>query len=98
MQDDEYPEDEVNDKNIEDLISAALNYHPEDLQSFKSEKQLREKVKSIIAEYLDSFYLFGYDIDGGTILIKSGQSDQQLDALDTLAHRLLLSGNIGPKM
>lgn len=98
MQDDEYPDEEVNDKNIEDLINAALNHHPKDLQSFKNERQLREKVKSIIAEYLDSFYLFGYDIDGRTILIKAGQSDQQLDALDTLAHRLLLSGNIGPKM
>jgi len=98
MQDDENPEEEINDKNIEDLINAALNYHPEDLKSFTTERQLREKVKSIIAEYLDSFYLFGYDIDGRTILIKSGQSDQQLDALDTLAHRLLLAGNIGPKI
>jgi len=95
MTEDELSGDDVNDSTIDDLISAALNHTPEGLQSFKSERELREKVKTIISEYLDSFYIFGYDIDGKTILVKSARSDQQLDALDTLAMRLFIAGNLG---
>ena len=90
---DENPEE--SDKDIDDLINNALNLKPEDLQSFKSERELREKLTSIVAEYLDSFYIFGYDIDGKTILIKGAKSDMQLDALDTLAMRLFVAGNLG---
>jgi len=86
---------EEHNKDINDLINSALNLHSDDLKGFKSEKQLREKLKSIVAEYLDSFYIFGYDIDGKTILIKGANSDMQLDALDTLAMRLFVAGNLG---
>ena len=86
---------EEHNKDIDNLINSALNLHSDDLQSFKSEKQLREKLKSIVAEYLDSFYIFGYDIDGKTILIKGAKSDMQKDALDTLAMRLFVAGNLG---
>lgn len=82
-------------KDIDDLINSALNLGSEDLQSFKSERELREKLKSIVAEYLDSFYIFGYDIDGNTILVKGANNDMQMDALDTLAMRLFVAGNIG---
>lgn len=82
-------------KDIDDLINSALNLGSDDLQSFKNERELREKLKSIVAEYLDSFYIFGYDIDGNTILIKGANSDMQMDALDTLAMRLFIAGNLG---
>jgi len=82
-------------KDIDDLINSALNLGSDDLQSFKSERELREKLKSIVAEYLDSFYIFGYDIDGNTILVKGANNDMQMDALDTLAMRLFVAGNIG---
>ncbi len=91
---DENPE-ELGDGDIDDLINSALNLGSADLQSFKSEKDLREKLRSIVSEYLDSFYIFGYDIDGKTILIKGANSDMQMDALDTLAMRLFVAGNIG---
>jgi len=88
----EYPEDK-----LRELLNDALNLQPEELKIFKSEKELRSKLKSIVAEYLDSFYIFGYDIEGKTILVKGAHSDQQLDALDTLAIRLFMTGSIGPK-
>ena len=91
---DENPEEPGNG-DIDDLINSALNLGSADLQSFKSEKDLREKLRSIVSEYLDSFYIFGYDIDGKTILIKGANSDMQMDALDTLAVRLFVAGNIG---
>ncbi len=91
---DDNPE-EPGDKDINDLINNALNLGSKDLQIFKDERELREKLKSIVSEYLDSFYIFGYDIDGKTILIKGATSDMQLDALDTLAMRLFLAGNVG---
>ena len=91
---DENPE-ELGNGDIDDLINSALNLGSADLQSFKSEKDLREKLRSIVSEYLDSFYIFGYDIDGKTILIKGANSDMQMDALDTLAMRLFIAGNIG---
>lgn len=86
----EHPDDE-----LKELLNDALNLQPEELKAFKSERELRDKLKSIISEYLDSFYIFGYDIEGKTILIKGANSDQQLDALDTLAMRLLMAGNLG---
>ena len=91
---DKNPE-EPGDNDIDNLINSALNLGSDDLQSFKNSKELREKLKSIVSEYLDSFYIFGYDIDGKTILIKGANSDMQMDALDTLAMRLFIAGNIG---
>jgi len=88
----EYPEDK-----LRELLNDALNLQPEELKTFQDEKELRSKLKSIVSEYLDSFYIFGYDIEGKTILVKGAHSDQQLDALDTLAIRLFMAGSIGPK-
>ena len=85
------------DDELRELLHDALNLHSEELKAFKNSKELRSKLKSIVSEYLDSFYIFGYDINGKTILVKGAHSDQQLDALDALAIRLLLSGNLGPQ-
>ena len=88
-------DEEPEDNDIERLINGALNLGSDELQSFSNEKVLRDKLKSVVAEYLDSFYIFGYDIEGKTVLVKGAKSDQQLDALDTLAMRLLIAGNLG---
>jgi len=85
------------DDELRELLHEALNLHSEELKAFKNSKELRSKLKSIVSEYLDSFYIFGYDINGKTILVKGAHSDQQLDALDALAIRLLMSGNLGPQ-
>ena len=86
---------EPQEESIEQLINGALNFKPEQLQAFREQKELREKLRSIASEYLDSFYIFGYDIDGKTVLIKGATTDMQMDALDTLAMRLFVSGNLG---
>jgi hypothetical protein len=91
---DQEPEKTAEDE-VRDLINAALNLKPESLQTYKNVKELREKLRSVVSEYLDSFYIFGYDIEGNTVLVKGGHSDQQMDALDTLAMRLIMSGNLG---
>ena len=88
-------EPESVDDEVRELINAALNLQPENLQKYKSEKELREKLKSVVSEYLDSYYIFGYDIEGKTVLVKGAHSDQQMDALDTLAMRLIIAGNLG---
>lgn len=90
--------DEPTPDELNKLLNDALSLHNDDLKIFKSERELRDKLKSIVSEYLDSFYIFGYDIDGKTILVKGATSDQQLDALDTLAMRLLIAGNLGGGM
>jgi|TARA_R110000803_G_C11861679_1_gene307248 signal transduction histidine kinase len=91
---DQEPEKTAEDE-VRELINAALNLKPECLQTYKNVKELREKLRSVVSEYLDSFYIFGYDIEGNTVLVKGGHSDQQMDALDTLAMRLIMSGNLG---
>lgn len=83
------------DKGVEDLIKEALNLQSANLKDFKNQQELRENLKSIVSEYLDSFYIFGYDINGKTVLVKGAKSDQQLDALDTLAIRLFMAGSLG---
>ena len=90
--------DECQEDKLRELMNDALNLHPEELKIFKSEKELRDKLKSIIAEYLDSFYIFGYDIDGKAVLIKGAHSEQQHDALDSLAIRLFVAGSLGPSV
>jgi len=87
--------EEHQEKSLEDLLNDALSLQPDQLKVFRDQQELREKLKSIVSEYLDSFYIFGYDINGKTILVKGATSDQQLDALDTLAVRLFLAGSLG---
>lgn len=87
--------EEPSDKSLEQLLYDALNLQSNDLKIFKSQKELRDTLKGIVSEYLDSFYIFGYDIDGKTVLVKGAKSDQQFDALDTLAIRLFMAGSLG---
>lgn len=87
--------EEHQDDSLENLLNDALNLQSDQLKVFKDQQELREKLKSIVSEYLDSFYIFGYDINGKTILVKGASSDQQFDALDTLAIRLFLAGSLG---
>lgn len=87
--------EEHQDKKLEELLNDALNLQPDKLKVFKDQQELRDKLKGIVSEYLDSFYIFGYDINGKTVLVKGASSDQQLDALDTLAIRLLMAGSLG---
>ena len=89
--------DECQEDKLRELLNDALNLQPEELRTFQKGKELKGKLKSIVSEYLDSFYIFGYDIEGRTILVKGAHSDQQIDALDTLALRLFMAGNIGPR-
>ena len=47
----EYSEDE-----LRELLNDALNLQPEELRTFQNGKELRGKLKSIVSEYLDSFF------------------------------------------
>ncbi|MDB4395987.1 hypothetical protein N9Z65_00045 [bacterium] len=85
-----YPEE-----SLENLIYDALNLQADQLKAFKNQQELRDKLKGIVSEYLDSFYIFGYDINGKTVLVKGAKTDQQIDALDTLAIRLFMAGSLG---
>ena len=93
--DHEPDEDYVENLSVEDLINEALNLKSNSIKIFKSQKELHDRLKSMISEYLDSFLIFGYDIDGKTVLIKGANSDQQIDALDTLAFKLFMAGSLG---
>lgn len=87
--------EESSGKSLEELLNDALNLQSDQLKSFKDQRELREKLKSITSEYLDSFYIFGYDINGKTVLVKGAKSDQQFDALNALAIRLFMAGSLG---
>ena len=87
--------EESSGKSLEELLNDALNLQTDQLKSFKDQRELREKLKSITSEYLDSFYIFGYDINGKTVLVKGAKSDQQFDALNALAIRLFMAGSLG---
>ena len=72
---------------LKNLIEAALS----DLISSRSKKEYADYnklvgvVKSIVAEYLDSFIVIGYDFDGNVVELQSASNSQQKDALRTLA-------------
>lgn len=82
-------------KDLEELLSEALKLQSDQLKSFKDQQELRKILKSVVSEYLDSFYIFGYDINGKAVLVKGARSDQQVDALDALSIKLYMAGSLG---
>jgi hypothetical protein len=76
---------------LKNLIEAALS----DAISSSSKKEYADYnelvgvVKSIVAEYLDSFIVIGYDFDGKVVELQSASNSQQKDALRTLCLKYL---------
>ena len=80
-------EDNKEDNNedvLRDLIEEALKINIKNTNEFNNHKELADTLGPVIAEFLDSFIVVGYDFDGEAISFQGSKNSQQKDALDTL--------------
>ena len=75
-------------KNFDNLLKTSINA-AEDISNGNEEDL--SVINDYLAEYLKSFVLLGYDTKGESVVVLSGKTAQDYDALETLLRRI---GNI----
>ena len=75
-------------KNFDNLLKSSINA-AESVDSM--EEQDMSFINDYLAEHLKSFILLGYDLKGESVVIVSGKTPQDYDAIETLLRRV---GNI----
>ena len=77
-------EEDPRDKELRELIEEALKLNVGTRKKIKGQRDLADRVVAILQEYLDSFILLAYDIEGNPVQIKAGKSPQQNEALNSI--------------
>ncbi len=73
-----------NPRNFDNLLKSSINA----AESIESNEQDMSAVNDYLAEHLKSFILLGYDIKGESVVMISGKSPQDYDAIETLLRRV----------
>lgn len=76
--------DEEENDALRNLIEEALKINIESKKEYKDHQELADTLSAVMAEFLDSFIVVGYDFDGQPISFQGTSKPQQEDALDTL--------------
>jgi len=71
-------------RNFDNLLKSSINA----AESIESNEQDMSAVNDYLAEHLKSFILLGYDIKGESVVMISGKSPQDYDAIETLLRRV----------
>tara|TARA_Y100000310_G_C20661272_1_gene804944 strand:+ start:855 stop:1142 length:288 start_codon:yes stop_codon:yes gene_type:complete len=74
-------------KNFDNLLKSNINA----AESVEMEEQDMSFINDYLGEHLKSFILLGYDLKGESVVIVSGKTPQDYDAIETLLRRV---GNI----
>ena len=80
------PKDDLNseeDDELREMVERALRQSIKDKKVFKRRQDLAQRISNIIAEYLDSYILLGFDFQGRHLDIKSASTPQQVEALNS---------------
>jgi|TARA_R100000030_G_C3251740_1_gene123188 hypothetical protein len=77
-------EEDPRDKELRELIEEALKLNVGTRKKIKGQRDLADRVVAILQEYLDSFILLAYDIEGNPVQIKAAKSPQQNEALNSI--------------
>jgi|TARA_R100001079_G_C4448408_1_gene152339 hypothetical protein len=72
------------DKELRELIEEALKLNVGERKKIKGQRDIADRVVAILQEYLDSFILLGYDMEGNALQLKSASSSQQHEALNSI--------------
>ena len=75
-------------KNFDNLLKSSISA-AESVDSM--EEQDMSFINDYLAEHLKSFILLGYDLKGESVVVVSGKTPQDYDAIETLLRRV---GNI----
>ena len=71
------------DEELREMVEKALKQTVKDKKVFKRRKDLAQRIGNIIAEYLDSYILLGFDFQGRHIDKKTAATTQQSEALNS---------------
>ena len=74
-------------RNFDNLLKSSINA----VEPAEIEEQDMSFINDYLAEHLKSFILLGYDLKGESVVIVSGKTPQDYDAIETLLRRV---GNI----
>ena len=72
-------------RNFDNLLKSSINA-AESVDSM--EDQDMSFINDYLAEHLKSFILLGYDLKGESVVIVSGKTPQDYDAIETLLRRV----------
>jgi len=72
-------------KNFDNLLKSSISA-AESVDSM--EEQDMSFINDYLAEHLKSFILLGYDLKGESVVIVSGKTPQDYDAIETLLRRV----------
>ena len=72
------------DKELRELIEEALKLNVGSRNKIRGQKDIAQRVVAILQEYLDSFILLAYDMEGNPIQIRAAKSTQQQEALNSI--------------
>jgi len=71
-------------RNFDNLLRSSINA----AESVEIEDQDMSFINDYLAEHLKSFILLGYDLKGESVVIISGKTPQDYDAIETLLRRV----------
>ena len=71
-------------KNFDNLLKSSINA----AESIETTSQDMSVINDYLAEHLKSFILLGYDLKGESVVIISGKTPQDYDAIETLIRRV----------
>ena len=71
-------------RNFDNLLKSSINA----AESGELEEQDMSFITDYLGEHLKSFILLGYDLKGESVVIVSGKTPQDYDAIETLLRRV----------
>ena len=71
-------------KNFDNLLKSSINA----AESIETTNQDMSVINDYLAEHLKSFILLGYDLKGESVVMVSGKTPQDYDAIETLLRRV----------
>jgi len=71
-------------RNFDNLLKSSISA----AESIETSEQDMSVINDYLAEHLKSFVLLGYDIKGESVVIASGKTPQDYDAIETLLRRV----------
>jgi|TARA_Y100000296_G_scaffold87281_1_gene131770 hypothetical protein len=71
-------------RNFDNLLKSNINA----IESTDINEQDMSSINDYLIEHLKSFILVGYDIRGDSVLLISGKTPQDYDAIETLLRRV----------
>ncbi len=72
------------EEELREIIKEALKTGLEEKKNKIKKSRLQSALTGTLGEFLDSYILLGYDLDGENIIVRTGKSSQQNEALNSL--------------